>query len=125
MLAALLVVLVSMPPEAHGEAAAGVAALIAIAVLVQAREIAANRAGWFVVAALVLVMSFEVAVSPAVVGWYWLCYQAKRSIPGLRLETALAWAPLVVAGAVLAGAAIAGAGTWIGARNYRRLLAAR
>jgi hypothetical protein len=77
------------------------------------------------VAATVLVVLFEIAVSPAVVGWWWLCEYAKRSIPGLRLETALAWAPAVVAGAVLIGAAIAGLGTWIGARNYRRLLAPR
>ena len=77
------------------------------------------------VAATVLVVLFEVAVSPAVLGWWWLCEQARRSMPGLRLETALAWAPAVVAGAVLAGAAIAGLGTWIGARNYRRLLEPR
>jgi hypothetical protein len=76
-------------------------------------------------AATVLVLLFEVAVSPAVVGWWWLCDQARRSMTGLRLETALAWAPAVVAGAVLGGAAIAGLGTWIGARNYRRLLAPR
>lgn len=77
------------------------------------------------VAAMVLVLLFEVAVSPAFLAWCWLCDQARRSTLGLPLETALAWAPWVVAGAVLAGAAIAAAGTWIGARNYRRLLAAR
>lgn len=74
-------------------------------------------------AAMVLVTLFEVAVSPAVLGFLWLRDHAQRD--GLAADEALAFAPWVVGAALGYGALIAAAGVWLGGRNYRRLLRPR
>lgn len=78
------------------------------------------QSGRNLIAALLLVFTFQLAIAPAVFGHAWLEHRART----VRIDsaTAAAWAPWVVAGAVLYGCVVAALGTWIGARNYRRLL---
>jgi hypothetical protein len=72
-------------------------------------------------AALLLVALFEVvAVAPAVFGWLWLVDHARGRY--LARETTLAALPWVVGAAWLLGLLVAGFGSWLGVRNYRRLL---
>ncbi len=75
------------------------------------------------IAAMLLVMTFELVMSPAVYCWWKLSELAQEY--GLRSEVAHDWAPWVVGAAIGFGACIGLLGLWLGGRNYRRLLAAR
>jgi hypothetical protein len=73
------------------------------------------------VASLVLIMTFELAIAPGWMAWHWLCREtvrggepATRAALGWTLPATLSWA--------LLGCAFF---CWLGARNYRRLLQPR
>jgi hypothetical protein len=72
------------------------------------------------VAAMLLVVLFELAVAPGWLSWIWLVAWADGRL--VTADAARAHAPLVVAGAFAFAAPVAALGTWIGTRNYRRLL---
>jgi hypothetical protein len=74
-------------------------------------------------AAIVLVLVFEFALSPALYGWLWM--QDYARLQGLGEETARRAAPWVVGGAWLLGAVVGALGVAIGARNFRRLSSPR
>jgi hypothetical protein len=74
-------------------------------------------------AALLLVVTFELAVAPAVIGFVWLRDRAHRSL--LREAELLAYAPWLVATAIAAGSLFLLAGSWLGSRHLRRLLLPR
>lgn len=74
-------------------------------------------------AALLLVIGFELAAAPAIVAWVLLAEQARQQ--PLTTADALAGAPWVVAAALAYGALIAALGTWLGSRNLRALLRPR
>lgn len=74
-------------------------------------------------AALLLVLAFELAVSPAFVAWVWFAQQQSRSsLRRLELATLAPWA---IGGAWALAVVVGGLGCWLGTRNYRRLLTAR
>jgi len=70
-------------------------------------------------AAILLVLLFDLAVSPAVFGWLWL--SSRTQLTGLRLAEAQLHAGPVVALAWAFGLFVATLGVVIGARNYRIL----
>ncbi len=126
VLAVLLVLLASMPPEVHGEAAAGAAALIAIAVLVQARAVAPVRAGWFLVATLLAIPIARAAeakgaaVAPIVTVLACVAANlAAASLP-LSIRSLPFWPGLIAA----AGAAVAARAVWEVAFGLDRMRAA-
>lgn len=70
-------------------------------------------------AAMLLVLGFELAVSPAAFGWWWLVERlAQRPVRG---EELLPYAPWVVGAAWLLALTIGGLGMAIGVRNFARL----
>ncbi|MCA8964861.1 MAG: hypothetical protein KDC48_08235 [Planctomycetes bacterium] len=75
------------------------------------------------VAAMALVLCFELTLSPALIGWIALMDRADRQ--PLSLTQATAAAPTVLAIAATYGALVLGIGYAIGCRNYRRLLSPR
>ncbi|MEO6594419.1 MAG: hypothetical protein ABIP94_06675 [Planctomycetota bacterium] len=81
------------------------------------------QSGRSFVAAMLLVMLFELAVSPAVLGWMWLSDWLRRN--QLQPEVAHEMAPWVVGSSLAFGLGVAVLGIAIGARNYRRLSMAR
>jgi hypothetical protein len=74
-------------------------------------------------AAMLLVILFELASAPAVQGWWWLTERLRRQ--PMRSDELLPYAPWVVGLAWLLGLTVAGIGIGIGARNYARLSRAR
>jgi hypothetical protein len=74
-------------------------------------------------AALLLVVTFELTVAPAVIGFGWLRLLVQRA--AIRDSELLAQAPTLVAATVACGALVALAGLWLGSRNMRRLLQPR
>lgn len=79
-------------------------------------------------AAIVLVVAFELVMSPAFVGWIWMVQFAKGEHLADRTFAATtvdAWMPWVIAAALAYGALTLLLGVWLGGRNYRRLLAPR
>jgi hypothetical protein len=71
-------------------------------------------------AALLLVVTFELACAPVVVGWWWCHRELESWRPdGHELQAAAA---AVVAAALVYGSLLATIGNWIGTRNCRRLL---
>lgn len=81
------------------------------------------QSGRSFLAAMVLVVGFEVAVSPAVFGWWQLTgWLMQRPRIGAELLPYAGW---VVAAAWLFGLAVGGLGLLVGAWNYARLLRPR
>jgi hypothetical protein len=72
-------------------------------------------------AALLLVLLFQLAMSPAMFGWMHVIDHLRTH--RIRPETVHAWAPWVVGAAVLHGLSVGGLGIALGVRNYRRLTA--
>lgn len=70
-------------------------------------------------AAMLLVIVFELASAPAVQGWWWLAEYLRRR--PMRGEELLPYAPWVVAAAWLLALVVGGIGIGIGVRNYGRL----
>ena len=71
-------------------------------------------------AALLLVVTFELACAPVVVGWWWCNRELESWRPDSHELQAAAAA--VVAAALVYGSLLATIGNWIGTRNMRRLL---
>jgi hypothetical protein len=75
------------------------------------------------VAALLLVVTFELAVAPAVFGWLWLVDHAHRTrLDPAVVDAALPWA---LGAAITYGALVLGLGFSWASRNFRRLLRPR
>lgn len=70
-------------------------------------------------AAMLLVIVFELASAPAVQGWWWLTEYLRRR--PMRGEELMPYAPWVVAIAWLLALVLGGIGIGIGVRNYARL----
>ena len=74
-------------------------------------------------AAMVMVTTFQLTMLPAILAWAWLLQRsARRQLPRAAV---LELAPTALALALAYGLLVAALGTWLGQRNYRRLLAAR
>ena len=73
--------------------------------------------------AMLLVLGFELVMSPAMFGWLWLSEHAHRH-PVTARDVA-AWTPWIVGTAGVYGMALATVGIAIGARNFRRMLQPR
>lgn len=71
------------------------------------------------VAAMVLVLLFELVMTPAILFWWWLT--DKLQYRPVRTDELLPYAPWLVAAAWAVGLATAGLGVGIGARNFGRL----
>ncbi|MFK7741282.1 MAG: hypothetical protein AB8H80_13260 [Planctomycetota bacterium] len=74
-------------------------------------------------AAMVMVMTFQLAMLPAMAGWQILLRRA--SVERMSYDILIAEAPWMLAAALGYGLILALVGCWVGARNYRRLLAPR
>jgi len=70
-------------------------------------------------ASMLLVIVFELAISPFVLGLYLVWRSAEHNL--LTLEEVRDWTPMVIGATWLVGLAILGLGVAIGARNYRKL----
>jgi len=74
-------------------------------------------------AAMLMVTTFQCALTPAFYLWFTLTHHVQRNrITSFQVEQ---WLPWLLGAAVVYGLLVATAGLWIGGRNYRRLLAAR
>ena len=71
-------------------------------------------------AALVLVLVFQLVMAPGVVAWSWLVEHVTATRG--RAADSWQWAPWLVAAALAYGLLVAALGVWIGGRNFRRLL---
>ena len=77
-------------------------------------------------AAMVLLTTFELSMSPGVLAWSYLAEHARRLHEAddmLTAATIAEWTPWVIAATIGYGALIGSIGLWLGGRNYRRLLA--
>ena len=81
------------------------------------------QGGRSLVGAMLLVLTFELAVAPAMVGWLWLATQGRQHV--LSTDGLRAWAPPVVAAAWGYALLVAGLGFAVGVRNLGRLLRPR
>jgi hypothetical protein len=81
------------------------------------------QGGRGLLAALLLVVGFELAAAPALVGWAMLAEHSRHQ--PLTTAAALAGAPWVVGAALAYGALIAALGIWLGSRNLGVLLRPR